>query len=78
LGGSDGLEEGSDGEKKILLDTSVCGVCQNCIQTCPHGIWERNEVGGTTINKDNVKDCTMDMECVRVCPTGAIEIISTR
>jgi pyruvate kinase len=78
LGGSDGLEEGSDGEKKILLDTSVCGVCQNCIQTCPHGIWERNEVGDTTINKDNVKDCTMDMECVRVCPTGAIEIISTR
>lgn len=63
---------------RIILDTSLCASCQNCVQVCPHDIWkvegERNE---TVINAETAKDCSKDMECVHKCPTGAIEIIDT-
>jgi pyruvate kinase len=78
-GGSQGLEEGSDDKKKILLDTTVCASCQACIQVCPHGIWAvtQNEAKITYLNVENISSCTMDMACVESCPTGAIEIIPT-
>jgi len=77
LGGSDTLLEASDDKKKILLDTSVCGSCQACIQVCPHDIWmiSKDEGKNTIINAANVSKCAMDGACVDVCPTGAIEII---
>lgn len=77
-GGGDSLEEAVDGKKKILLDHSICASCQNCIQICPHDIWAVNEDENnrTFINTNNVADCTSDMECIRVCPTGAIEILN--
>lgn len=76
-GASDVLLEASDKKKKILLDTSICASCQNCISICPHDIWmtSKDENKTTVINEAKVPDCTMDMECIRVCPTGAIEII---
>ncbi|MCB9062207.1 MAG: pyruvate kinase [Halobacteriovoraceae bacterium] len=63
---------------RILLDTNVCASCQNCVQICPHQIWQvkDNESRDTYIKKENVEKCTFDMECVRVCPSGAIEISS--
>ncbi len=69
--------EGEDHKKRILLDTSMCGSCQNCVKICPHDIWahDSEQKSLTIINKENVSQCTMDMECIRVCPTGAIEII---
>jgi pyruvate kinase len=77
LGGSDSLLEASDDKKKILLDTSVCGSCQACVQVCPHDIWmiSKDEGKNTIINAGNVSKCAMDGACVEVCPTGAIEII---
>lgn len=77
LGGSDSLLEASDDKKKILLDTSVCGSCQACVQVCPHDIWmiSKDEGKNTIINAANVSKCAMDGACVEVCPTGAIEII---
>lgn len=63
---------------RIILDTTICASCQNCVQVCPHDIWvvegEQNE---TRINALTAKDCSKDMECVNKCPTGAIEIIDT-
>lgn len=76
-GGGDVLLESSDDKKKILLDASVCASCQNCIQICPHDIWTTNERQTTIINEKRVSECTLDYECIRVCPTGAIEIIPT-
>jgi pyruvate kinase len=80
LGGSDTLLEASDDERKILVDTSVCGSCQACIHICPHDIWVLNndEAKTTTLNAANVSKCAMDMACVEACPTGAIEIISKK
>jgi pyruvate kinase len=62
---------------KILLDTTICASCQACIQVCPHSIWTvtHDQAKETRINASKVEDCTLDMECVRVCPTGAIEIL---
>lgn len=76
-GGTDSLLEGSDDKKKILLDTSICSSCHACIAICPHDIWQINteQNNNTMINGDKVSACTMDEECIRVCPTGAIEII---
>jgi len=78
-GSSEVLLEEKDKKKRILLDTSICASCQNCIQICPHDIWQatKNEYHSTYINKANIDKCSLDMECIRVCPTGAIEIIPT-
>lgn len=78
-GGQEVLQEASDNKKKILLDTSVCASCQNCVSICPHDIWQVSEDDNrnTTINEKRISECTMDYECIRVCPTGAIEILPT-
>jgi pyruvate kinase len=77
-GSGEGMEKASDDKKTIHLDTSVCASCNNCISVCPHGIWTltNDESKRTTIAKDKISACTIDMECVEKCPTGAIEIIS--
>ena len=76
-GGGDSLVEESDNQKRILLDSSICGSCQNCIRICPHDIWTVSDSvqNMTTIDASKIGACTMDNECIRVCPTGAIEII---
>jgi pyruvate kinase len=76
-GGQEVLKEASDKKKKILLDTSVCASCQNCVHICPHDIWKvtDDELSNTYINEPRISECTMDYECIRVCPTGAIEIL---
>ncbi|MCO4795547.1 MAG: pyruvate kinase [Bacteriovoracaceae bacterium] len=78
LGSDIGMEIAKDDKKEIHLDTSVCASCNNCISVCPHGIWTQttDERKRTTIAKDKIGACTVDMECVEKCPTGAIEIIS--
>lgn len=78
-GGSQGLQEGSDYKKKILLDTTICASCQACIQVCPHQIWAvtKDESKTTYLNVANISKCALDMACVDSCPTGAIEIIPT-
>jgi len=76
-GGSETIQTATDGKKTIKLDTHVCASCQNCISICPHDIWavKSNKIGATYIVEANIKNCAVDFECVRVCPTGAIEII---
>lgn len=64
---------------RINLDTSVCGSCQQCVQVCPHGIWDftKDDNKSTYIVEAKAKACSKDMECVEKCPTGAIEIIDS-
>ncbi|MEX0798917.1 MAG: pyruvate kinase alpha/beta domain-containing protein, partial [Bacteriovoracaceae bacterium] len=63
---------------RIILDTTLCASCQNCIQVCPHDIYMvEGENNDTKINPLTAKHCSKDMECVEKCPTGAIEIIDT-
>ncbi|MGE3611736.1 MAG: pyruvate kinase [Bacteriovoracaceae bacterium] len=73
----DSIQEVSFDKGKLLLDTSICASCQACISICPFGIWtnklEKNNE--TRIDGSKVSSCTLDMECVVACPTGAIEII---
>jgi pyruvate kinase len=76
LGSSDAIHEESDKDKRIMLDTSVCASCQSCISICPHDIWTVNKKEQRTIiNSNKIGACTLDMQCVNACPTGAIEII---
>ncbi|MBH46572.1 MAG: pyruvate kinase [Halobacteriovorax sp.] len=77
LGSSDVVDEASDAKKKILLDTSICASCQNCVSTCPHDIWmvTKDIDHKTTIDASKIGACAMDMACVEACPTGAIEIM---
>lgn len=77
-GGSDSLQSAVFSRGQINHDTHVCATCQSCISICPFDIWttspEHNNA--TMINEANVEKCALDMACVEVCPTGAIEIIS--
>ena len=63
---------------KILHDLDLCASCQNCVVVCPHDIWEisPDESKKTILNQENAKNCELDMECVQLCPAGAIEIFS--
>lgn len=72
------LEE-SIGPGKILLDTTLCASCQSCIRICPHDIFKTtdDEKKDTILDSKRALECTMDMQCVEACPTGAIEIITT-
>lgn len=78
LGGEDSTQEAEvEGKGRIMLDTSVCASCHQCVQVCPHDIWAITDDDNkdTYINKIKVNSCEMDMQCVEVCPSGAIEII---
>jgi pyruvate kinase len=76
-GHQDSVQEVAHARGKLLLDTVVCASCQACVAICPHGIWAvtNDDKKDTRIDETKVDQCTNDMECVRVCPTGAIEII---
>lgn len=76
-GKSETLQEEIPGGR-IILDTTVCASCQNCVQVCPHNIWTvEGQSNDTRINSKTAHMCSKDMECVSKCPTGAIEIIDT-
>jgi pyruvate kinase len=76
-GHQDSVQEVGFARGKLLLDTVVCASCQSCVAICPHHIWtvSKENHHETRIDATRVERCTLDMECVRVCPTGAIEII---
>jgi pyruvate kinase len=78
-GSHDSVQEAVFSKGKILHDTTICASCQACVAVCPHGIWAVSSDAHkeTRIDHSKVEACTVDMECVRVCPTGAIEIIPT-
>jgi len=73
----DSIQEVSFDKGKLLLDTSICASCHACITVCPFGIWSTDIESNheTRIDASKVSQCTLDMECVEACPTGAIEII---
>ena len=75
-GSSDKMFTAADDKKQINLDTNICASCQNCISICPHDIWfsDPDDNRLTKINESKISDCSLDMECVEKCPTGAIEI----
>lgn len=76
-GHQDSVQEVGFARGKLLLDTVVCASCQSCVAICPHHIWTVSSENHheTRIDATRVGRCTLDLECVRVCPTGAIEII---
>jgi len=52
----------------LKINNSTCGVCEACIDVCPHGIIEKK--GYKVIINEGCTDCG---ECEEVCPVGAIE-----
>lgn len=73
----DSIHEVPFARGRILHDTTICASCQACVAVCPHGIWtvSKENHNETRVRTERADACTLDMECVRVCPTGAIEII---
>jgi len=73
----DSIQEVSFDKGKLLLDTTICASCQECISVCPFGIWkiDSDRNNETHIDAQKAHQCTLDEACVEACPTGAIEII---
>lgn len=71
------IQEVSFDQGKLLLDTVICASCQACISICPFDIWTTSSDNSreTRIDASKAHLCTLDNQCVEVCPTGAIELI---
>jgi pyruvate kinase len=77
LGGQKDLIDVAEfGAGFIKFNPELCTSCDNCIEVCPHDIWKQtpNIPKLTFINRERVEECDLDMKCVEVCPSGAIEI----
>ena len=75
-GSSEGLVTSEFSKGSIHFDSNICGSCNSCLSVCPHDIWMVSpDTGRTYINHGKSESCAMDMACVEMCPTGAIEII---
>jgi len=76
-GGGDTLQSVRFSKGQFNLDTSICGSCQNCVTICPHHIWKvtDDEKHTTYIDSEKASFCEMDEECIKICPTGAIELL---
>ena len=65
---------------KIHHDIQMCVSCQNCVSICPREIWKvsDDEDRRTYVDPLRANECAFDMECVKNCSTGAIEIIPNK
>ncbi|MBT6324849.1 MAG: pyruvate kinase [Bdellovibrionales bacterium] len=77
-GGKEFLETAEFDLGQINLDTHACTSCQECLRICPVDIWAVSDDSQKRvyIKQENAEKCLLDMECVDICPTGAIEIIN--
>ncbi|MDI9589765.1 MAG: 4Fe-4S binding protein [Acidobacteriota bacterium] len=55
---------------KPIIDADACIACGACVDACPVGVLEVEEVA-VAVNED---DCIGCGACVDACPVGAIEI----
>ena len=54
----------------IKIDEDKCYGAENCIETCPAGVYELNEAGKAVAEK--VEECIQCAACEGVCPAEAI------
>ncbi|OSM03998.1 putative pyruvate kinase [Magnetofaba australis IT-1] len=68
-------EESIAGKGLLSIDNGLCVSCGNCAAICPHEIWTNpREAQPAVIDRARVDACSLDDECMRVCPTGAITL----
>ena len=53
----------------FIIDQERCVRCGKCVNTCPMGIFRRDETGAVTTRDRRCLDC---YHCTAVCPTEAI------
>ena len=58
--------------RAIAIDLSLCKACGICIDLCPQGVFDRDELGEPVVAR--LGDCTVCAFCERHCPEFAIEI----
>jgi 2-oxoglutarate ferredoxin oxidoreductase subunit delta len=59
----------------VTVDLTKCTGCGTCVQTCPVGVYELKNIGGSEksqpVNKDQ---CILCRACEVSCPESAITI----
>ncbi|ABK43943.1 pyruvate kinase [Magnetococcus marinus MC-1] len=73
-------QESVAGKGIITLDAARCVACGNCVNICPYGIWvaAASNTRSVSFNRDQVDNCSLDQECVRVCSSHAITITDAK
>ena len=60
----------------VTVDEELCTGCGECVDTCPNGVLELQEVDGKTVSVPVLgpDDCIGCESCVIICPEEAITI----
>ena len=68
--------EGIDSEISIWFNQSDCISCSRCVVTCPEEALKMNSEYGPNVLIDRLR-CKVSGDCVKVCPTNAIQFTGT-
>lgn len=61
-------------DAQFVIDQKLCIQCGGCVEVCPNDIFGMHN-RKVYLKEDNCKNCTFDNECMKICPTNAIEVI---
>jgi len=56
---------------QVEVDTEKCTGDEECVNVCPVGVFEMQEVKAVPVNEEECLGCE---SCVEVCPSSAITI----
>ena len=60
----------------ILIDLELCKACGICVEFCPKGVFDRDELDRPVVAR--LSDCTACTFCERHCPDFAVDVVRSK
>jgi len=55
----------------LSLDAALCNGCAECVEVCPHGVFEMRSGVSTIVDREACMECGA---CARNCARGALRV----